>query len=162
VGLLERKTARIILINEHSEVLLLKYVDKTPADPLRPTLVSYWVPPGGGLENGESFEEAARRELEEEIGDSIEIGAWVWSRQRKLLLNGERRLVSERYFVARVSSGRMTPLNRTHDNFVSHRWWTMNDLNETAEAILPPDLPMLIAPIIDGEYPQSPINVDVE
>ncbi|MEK7774659.1 MAG: NUDIX domain-containing protein [Candidatus Zixiibacteriota bacterium] len=159
--MLERKTSRIVLINEHSEILLLKYIDRKPADPARPTLLTYWVPPGGGLEDGESYEDAANQELEEEIGVSLTIGPWIWSRKRNLTLADGMRMVTERYFVARTGGGRIIPLNTTNDNFVSHRWWTLDEMHETSETLLPPVLSTLIAPILLGHYPSVPIDIDI-
>jgi 8-oxo-dGTP pyrophosphatase MutT (NUDIX family) len=156
----ERQTSRIILINELSEILLLKYVDKAPVDPSRPTLLTYWVPPGGGLEHGESFEEVAMRELEEEIGVCPDIGPWVWTRKRNLEISGHMKMVTERYFVTRVGGGRVTPVNSTKDNFVSHKWWTLAEITEALEVILPPSFAMLVAPILNGKYPQYPIDID--
>jgi 8-oxo-dGTP diphosphatase len=36
-----------------------------------------WIPPGGGVESGESLEEALIREFKEETGLQISIGEWV-------------------------------------------------------------------------------------
>ena len=62
--------------------LLLQERDEHPAiDP------DCWGFPGGGVEEGETFEQAAYRELEEETGVSLEPGA--------LSLQGEYRFFSE-------------------------------------------------------------------
>ena len=57
---------RIVATNSENEVLLVRH-----------TYVSGWHLPGGGLERGETFEDAARKELLEETGfeplDAIEL-----------------------------------------------------------------------------------------
>lgn len=37
----------------------------------------YWVTPGGGVEEGETLEEAVKREVREEIGIDVEVGREV-------------------------------------------------------------------------------------
>jgi hypothetical protein len=49
-----RKSARIVLVNPAGAVLLVRYHDLTPVNPSEPELLAYWVPPGGGVDEGES------------------------------------------------------------------------------------------------------------
>ncbi len=59
-----RPTARLVVLDPEGRVLLFKIEDHTlvdPADPRRPRI--FWITPGGGVEDGETFEVAALREL---------------------------------------------------------------------------------------------------
>ena len=107
-----RQVARIVVLDAGGSVLLVRYQDVQPMDPESVGPLAYWVPPGGGLNPGESYESAAARELEEETGLTPEIGPLLWKRRQ--VLRYKERLVSqhERYFLARTrhySPGRCEP-----------------------------------------------------
>ena len=59
-----RETARLLVVDERRRLLLFHIHDTEPVHEARPEMFTYWLTPGGGVEPGESFEDAARRELE--------------------------------------------------------------------------------------------------
>ena len=61
-----RPASRILLTDPAGRVLLFRF---TPDD--RPP---FWCTPGGALDPGESYEQAARRELREETGLDLDCG----------------------------------------------------------------------------------------
>jgi mutator protein MutT len=63
---MERISARAVLLTDQNQVVLVHRV-KDGAE--------YWVTPGGGVEAGESAEEAVRREVREEVGVSVIVEA---------------------------------------------------------------------------------------
>ena len=92
-----RRTARVLLIDELDRLLLFQRQDPTnPSD-------IYWCPVGGGIEPGESPEDAARREVKEETGlTDFDLGRHVWNRQDRYSFNGKNYQVSETWFLSRT------------------------------------------------------------
>lgn len=59
---IKKKVSTIIVVNENSEILVLKRA------PGNRSFADYWNFPGGGVEPNETIETAAVRELQEEAG----------------------------------------------------------------------------------------------
>ena len=132
-----------------------------PMDP-ELTTPSYWFLPGGGLEPGESFHEAAVRELWEETRISgVEIGPCVWLREQVLRFPfGELMLFHERFFPVRVE-GVEVSIDGLHgieaDAYAAHRWWTLDELRSTDEVVFPERFAQHVEPILAGSLPTAPV-----
>jgi ADP-ribose pyrophosphatase YjhB (NUDIX family) len=142
-----RLAGRVIAIDPAQRVLLFFYDDMPPKG-------KHWSTPGGGVEAGEDFSAAARRELFEETGWSdVPVSSeelLVDSNVQWSNLNGKLTLClqHDHYFVGRVPEDErpLGPVAAMHasDGIVAHRWWTLAELDETAEDVYPPGLADLV------------------
>jgi 8-oxo-dGTP diphosphatase len=136
-----RPSARLLVLDTAGRVLLFRFVH------LRGPLAGqqYWATPGGAVKEGETFEQAAIRELKEETGiQTADVGRQIARRQFALQLpDGQRVRADERYFVVRttataISSEGWSDLEK--EVMSCHRWWSLDDLSQTSETVFPEDL----------------------
>ncbi len=151
-----RQSGRVVLIDERDRVLLFLWDDE------RLDVRRLWITPGGGLHPGESFEQAARRELWEETGIDAEPGPCVWERHN-LFRFGEHWIEArERYFVLRVPVADVRNDGWTaHERaaFLDHRLWSLDQIMSSSELFVPRRLGELLPPLLRGEYPATPIAI---
>jgi 8-oxo-dGTP pyrophosphatase MutT (NUDIX family) len=141
------------VIDESSRLLLLQGRDRSTGH-------CWWVAPGGGLQEGESFEEAAFREVKEETGLALQIGEWVWTRHHEFEWEGRQFSQYERYFVARAAQASIVPI-AADSYIIGHRWWSAADIQNSTEDFAPRRLGALFPNIIAGKYPPIPIDCGV-
>jgi 8-oxo-dGTP pyrophosphatase MutT (NUDIX family) len=147
-----RNAARIVLISPAQRVLLFE-ARNNQGD-------HFWVMPGGGLESGETFAEAAQRELWEETGHTLEMGPCIWTRCHTYMWDGIRCNQREHFFVAQSSDETINGTNA--DAYIlSHRWWSMEEIACSTVLFAPRRLPTLLPPILAGEYPEAAIDAGV-
>jgi 8-oxo-dGTP pyrophosphatase MutT (NUDIX family) len=148
-----RAVARVLLLGPQRQLLLLLAHDKVRRH-------RWWVTPGGGLEAGEDFHQAARRELYEETGLECQIGPWIWTRRHAHWFEGRWFDQYERFFVAMSADLDIRPIKQ--DRYVlQHRWWTLPELVAASDDFAPRRLPELIGDLDRGEYPDVPIDCGV-
>jgi ADP-ribose pyrophosphatase YjhB (NUDIX family) len=148
-----RPAARVLLMDPFDRLLLLEGIDRSTGH-------RWWVTPGGGLGPGESFEEAASRELREETGQVLPIGPHVWNRRHVFEWEGRPFDVYERFYVARTTMTEVEPVRR--NAYVrSQRWWSVDEIAKSSEGFAPRRLAELISAILRGDPPEPPIDCGV-
>ena len=140
-----RPAARIILLDRQGHVLLFRF------DP--PDRPPFWCTPGGALDPGESYEEAARRELLEETGIAADPGPQIARRIAEFItIEGVPVTADERYFRVvlgedidpeAIDTGGHTELERRVMR--GWRWFTAADLAALEEPWFPEDLLEMLA-----------------
>jgi 8-oxo-dGTP pyrophosphatase MutT (NUDIX family) len=151
-----RPTSRLVVLDSHDRLLLLLVEDPKLWHP------RFWITPGGGVEPGESFEQAAARELWEETGIVAPLGACVWSRRLLVPFDGALIDMDERYFVVRADAAEIAPGRPTaweQEVLTAHRWWSLDELTRTDEVVAPRCLPLVLPPVIAGPYPPEPLPI---
>mgnify|MGYP003386013074 FL=1 len=152
-----RPTTRVLLLDRQDRILLLKGRPHANAKG-----EGAWFTVGGGLEPGETHHDAAAREIVEETGfHDFELGAVVWVREGVLAIP-EPTHFREQYIVARCQGREprrdgWTSVER--ELIEDIRWWTLDDLQTTAERVFPPGLAGLLSPILRGLFPATPLSI---
>ena len=138
-GLPVRHAGRVIVLDPGDRVLLLRYDDELPNG-------RHWTTPGGGLDPGEDYAAAAVRELAEETGWT-DMALLREVDQRSLTMEYAGRLVRQHertsWPAPTSRPGRWVTWPQMHaaDGIAAWRWWTLAELDSTAEVIWPAELP---------------------
>jgi ADP-ribose pyrophosphatase YjhB (NUDIX family) len=156
-----RPGARVVILDAAGRVLLVRSEFDGRA---------LWFTPGGALDEGESFEQAALRELREEIGlEGVTLGPWIWERQVTWLWEqrGTWYDTRERIYLLRLDE-ETPPIALTEATehgseeiveLTEARWWSLEDLRASGELVSPRALCELLEPLVRGEVPSEPVRV---
>jgi 8-oxo-dGTP pyrophosphatase MutT (NUDIX family) len=135
-----RRAARLIVLDAEGRALMFRY--DVPGRP------PFWVTAGGECEPGESFEEAARRELLEETGIIADPGPQIARMTPEFVtVEGEPVQADERFFLVRVAEARVDTSRHTaleQRLMTQHRWFTLAELESWPEAVFPANLAAMI------------------
>lgn len=158
----ERHTARLVILDPADRLLLIQYESVRDVDPARPGMRGFWFTPGGGLEPGETHEQAASRELMEETGLAAPIGPCIALRDAPITLFRRKAFTRERYFLVRSATDRIdtTDLAATeNDPVLDVRWWPLDALAASGEMIEPAGIIALAHRLAGGGMPAVPVDL---
>lgn len=153
-----RQAVRAVVLDPANRILLVRF--EFPDTGL-------WAAPGGGVDEGESDEQAIARELAEEIGlEELELGPWIWSREHVFpFWDGSWDGQVERYVLVRAHAfepaPRFTPAELAAEFVTGLRWWTLAELAASDDLFAPRRLPELVAALVRDGPPGELIDVGV-
>ena len=147
-----RPSARLLILDPSGRLLLFRFVHKSGALAGQ----DFWATPGGGVEDGETCEQAAHRELREETGIRAQIiGPEIGRRLFTLQMpDGEHVQADERFFLVKsadtsVSREGWTALEP--EVMTEHKWWCRDELAQTSPTIWPEDILTILEAAMGAE-----------
>jgi 8-oxo-dGTP pyrophosphatase MutT (NUDIX family) len=151
-----RQTVKLLLLDEHDHLLLIHSRDPSTGN-------DCWYPVGGGIEPGESLQDAAAREAYEETGlRNLPTGTRVWWRDHTYEYDDQHYDVHEDWLLHHIphftpAPAQLTPYEtRTIQSF---HWWTPEALTTTTTTVYPPNLGQLLTALLSNAIPEEPFNI---
>jgi 8-oxo-dGTP pyrophosphatase MutT (NUDIX family) len=128
----------------------------------------FWCFAGGAMEEGESVEQAALRELWEETGlldSDVTLGPVVWYGEFMTKFSSTPMLQKERFVVVRTRKSDVHMNNMCESEVLymkELRWFSLEEIQNSTEKIYPTSLKQHLPAIIKGDYPNQPMLIQLE
>jgi 8-oxo-dGTP pyrophosphatase MutT (NUDIX family) len=159
---IERRAVRLVVLDAEGKLLLFHTRDLS-----NPGLGTWWELPGGGIEPGEAYHDAAVRELREETGiiaARSQVGPPAWRRLASFRYRQERRLQHEVIVTVRLPAqgpgiDASQRLDYEKEDYFGYRWWPVQEILSGSEHFYPGKLPALLGAFLDGQDIDEPFEL---
>ncbi len=149
-----RRSARVLLFDPSGDILLIRFRAEADGKTVR-----FWVTPGGEIESGEEPEEAAARELYEELGLRVPLIGPVHEESGGEYVHLGERVLNEDVFFATVcerSAPKLAGVTADEVRLMQEaRWWSAEQLRTTPEKVYPERLAEVVERIWSVAKPQG-------
>lgn len=140
----ERNSSRAIVLNGKNEIFLFQYIFDYFKDG---NIV--WITPGGGIEPGENYEDALKREINEEMGILLkEVPQSSYYRKATYTLkNGENVIAHELFYVIHIENMDLNFRGWTESEKLrmkKGKWWSREEIEKSADEFFSKDILSLI------------------
>lgn len=143
------------MLDPAGRVLLIRH--------LTPEGFEWWATPGGGLDEGESPEAAARREAVEETGlEDFELGPCIWTRTVEYPFRETWYRQPERFYLVRVGAFEASSAldsSQSAGLLLEHRWWSAGEIRASPARFAPRELAGLLERLNSEGPPPEPTEV---
>jgi 8-oxo-dGTP diphosphatase len=161
--MIERPSARLILLDPDDRLFLFNVHDPGVFDPANPHSDPFWVMIGGFVDPGEEFADAAVREAREETAIVVDGPVrWVWKRERRMSWRGKDVLHRERFFLGRTKRTEVDTSGldeRERSWTLGHRWWRADEIAASKERFEPLDLAAQFQALLKDGPPAEPVTI---
>ncbi|MEM8681966.1 MAG: NUDIX domain-containing protein [Pseudomonadota bacterium] len=150
-----RRSARLILLDPAGRLLLLRYHDEHKPP--------FWSTAGGELKSGETYRDAAGRELEEETGFDVAVGRLLRKREDVYAVaRSQAARWREQYFLVQcersAAPSRDGWTDEERSTIRNWKWWSLEEMRNGDAVFLPEWLPDLLAETLRLPVPRRDAN----
>lgn len=150
-----RKSSRAIVLNRTNQIFLFQYSFDYLADS-----DTIWITPGGSLEEGESFEDALKRELFEEMGVQLDKSCLeiYYRNPMYTLKSGEVVQSIEKFFLVYLEDEQFSYINWTESEkkrMLEGKWWSIEEIQQSNDVFFTKDIIRILTELSNNIIPSE-------